>query len=215
MHSCEAFAHQGCKVYATSRNLDTIGDFQHPGIRKLALDVTSDDAIQRVVQGIVESEGRIDIVVNNAGLLGPGMALSPNPIYCIYFDILVYTGPLIDQSSEDVHKLFDTNTFAPLRMAKTVMPLMALQRCGVIVNIGSIVGELLVVPSSAQKCHQNLGFQRYTLEWPLLRLEGCLAKYQRHIINGRQTFQYLCPSCRAWFSQVEHIRQSRSTISAC
>jgi NAD(P)-dependent dehydrogenase (short-subunit alcohol dehydrogenase family) len=72
VHSCEAFAHRGCKVYATSRNVDTIGDFQDTGIQKLALDVTSDDAVQRVVRDIMENEGRIDVVVNNAGLLGPG-----------------------------------------------------------------------------------------------------------------------------------------------
>ena len=70
--SCEAFARRGCKVYATSRNLDTIRDFQEPRIRKLALDVTRADEIQRVVQDIVEWEGKIDVVVNNAGLICPG-----------------------------------------------------------------------------------------------------------------------------------------------
>jgi 1-acylglycerone phosphate reductase len=155
-HSCEEFARRGCKVYATSRNLDTIGDFQDTGIRKLALDVTSDDAVQRVVQDIAESEGKIDVVVNNAGLLCPGMLRSANLIHCTYFDIFVYIGPLIDQSFEDLRRLFDTNTFAALRVAKAVIPLMAKWRSGVIVNIGSVVGEMLVVPSSAQMCHQSL-----------------------------------------------------------
>jgi len=80
IHSCEAFSRQGCKVYATSRNLKTIGDFQDPGIEKLCLDVTSDDAVQRVVQDIMEREGRIDVVVNNAGTMRPGMAYSANSI---------------------------------------------------------------------------------------------------------------------------------------
>jgi NAD(P)-dependent dehydrogenase (short-subunit alcohol dehydrogenase family) len=63
-------------VYASSRRLDTIGDFQDPGIRKVELDVTSEDAIQRVIQQIMESEGQIDVVVNNAGFVCPGIARS-------------------------------------------------------------------------------------------------------------------------------------------
>jgi 1-acylglycerone phosphate reductase len=59
------------------------------------------------------------------------------------FDFGVYgTGPLIDQSLDDVKRIFDTNTHAILRMAKAVIPVMAKRQSGVIVNIGSIVGEL-------------------------------------------------------------------------
>jgi NAD(P)-dependent dehydrogenase (short-subunit alcohol dehydrogenase family) len=63
--------------------LDTIGDFQDPGIQKVELDVTSDDAIQRVIQHIMESEGQIDVVVNNAGLFCPGMGRSIGSIRVI------------------------------------------------------------------------------------------------------------------------------------
>ncbi|GLB35945.1 putative short-chain dehydrogenases reductases (SDR) family protein [Lyophyllum shimeji] len=119
---CNEFARQGCKVYATSRKVESIGDFSFPSVEKLALDVTSDEAVERVVKHIVEVEGKIDVVVNNAGL--------------------AYSGPLIDQAMEDVKANFDTNTFAILRMAKAVIPLMATRRSGVIVNIGSIVGEI-------------------------------------------------------------------------
>lgn len=52
------------------------------------------------------------------------------------------TGPLVDQSLEDVKRVFDTNTYAILRTAKAVIPVMAKRHSGVIVNIGSIVGEL-------------------------------------------------------------------------
>jgi len=83
VHSCEAFSRRGCKVYATSRNLDTIGDFQDPDIQKLSLDVTSDDAVQHVVEAIVEREGRIDVVVNNAGTMCPGVADSANSIHLL------------------------------------------------------------------------------------------------------------------------------------
>ena len=62
--------------------MDTIGDFQDPSIQKFALDVTSDDAIQGVVHGIVEREGKIDVVVNNAGFFCPGMANPINYLFC-------------------------------------------------------------------------------------------------------------------------------------
>jgi len=57
--------------------------------------------------------------------------------------LVLYTGPLIDQPLEVVRNIFDTNTFATLRMAKAVVPLMAKRRSGVIVNVGG--GEPLVL----------------------------------------------------------------------
>ena len=69
---CEQFALRGCKVYATSRNVKTMEGFSDPTIEKLALDVTSDDDVQRVVAHVLEVEGKIDVVVNNAGILAIG-----------------------------------------------------------------------------------------------------------------------------------------------
>ena len=69
---CEQFALRGCKVYATSRNLNTMESFSHPSIETLAMDVRSDEEVQRTISKILEREGRIDVVVNNAGILGIG-----------------------------------------------------------------------------------------------------------------------------------------------
>ncbi|KAG6832539.1 hypothetical protein H0H92_000168 [Tricholoma furcatifolium] len=96
----------------------------YPNVEKLALDVNDDEAVERVVKHIAEAEGKIDIVVNNAGYIN--------------------AGPLIDQTMEDVKANFDTNTFSIIRMAKAVIPIMAQRRSGLIVNIGSIVGEMQV-----------------------------------------------------------------------
>ncbi|KAG7452387.1 oxidoreductase [Guyanagaster necrorhizus] len=120
---CERFAQQGCKVYATSRNVETMQGFKDPnGIEILALDVTSDEDVQRVIQHISDTEGRVDIVVNNAAT--PAI------------------GPLIDQSMEIIKRTYNTNTFSVIRMCKTVIPIMAKRHSGLIVNIGSIVGEI-------------------------------------------------------------------------
>jgi 1-acylglycerone phosphate reductase len=53
--------------------------FTSDNIEKLGLDVTSDNAVERVVQMILDKEGRIDIVVNNAGVLGIGMLVRMFP----------------------------------------------------------------------------------------------------------------------------------------
>jgi 1-acylglycerone phosphate reductase len=57
---------------------------------------------------------------------------------------LPFAGPLIDQSLEHVKQLFDTNTFSVVRICKAVVPFMAKRKSGTIVNIGSIMGNMLV-----------------------------------------------------------------------
>ncbi|PPQ67156.1 hypothetical protein CVT25_005757 [Psilocybe cyanescens] len=119
---CEEFALQGCKVYATSRNTTKIADFSDGNVEKLALDVNSDESIAEVLKYILEKDGKIDVVVNNAGVTSPG--------------------PLVEIPIEQVKDVFDTNTIAILRVCKAVVPIMAKNESGTIVNIGSIVGEI-------------------------------------------------------------------------
>ncbi|KAJ3760556.1 oxidoreductase [Lentinula raphanica] len=118
---CAEFAAQGCQVYATARNPAKMDGFSHPRIAKLPLDVTSDEDIRRVVDEIIVKEGKIDIVVNNAG---SGAA-----------------GALLDQNMDAVRQAFDINTFSILRVCRTVLPVMAKRQTGLFVNIGSVVGD--------------------------------------------------------------------------
>ncbi|KAH9936922.1 oxidoreductase [Amylocystis lapponica] len=118
---CEEFAAQGCKVYATARRLEAMEGFTHEGIVCLKLDVTSDEEVQSVVDHIVAEDGKIDVVVNNAGA------------GC--------TGPLMDIPIERIIKTFDANTFSGVRLAQKAFPHMAARKSGTIVNIGSIMGE--------------------------------------------------------------------------
>lgn len=69
---CEEFARQKCKVYASSRKIETISDFEDKTIEKISLDVTSDESVQNALKHIIDKEGKIDVVVNNAGLISPG-----------------------------------------------------------------------------------------------------------------------------------------------
>ncbi|KAI0800692.1 NAD-P-binding protein [Fomes fomentarius] len=121
---CEAFAAQGCIVYATARKLQAIESLAHANIRHLALDVTSDGNVKEVVQAIIAAEGQIDILVNNAGISN--------------------SGALIDVDIEEFKRIYDTNVFAVIRMAKAVIPHMASRKRGTIVNIGSIGGDISI-----------------------------------------------------------------------
>jgi 1-acylglycerone phosphate reductase len=60
-------------VYATSRRVESITPFADESIERLALDVNSDESVTAVLAHIVAKEGQIDVVVNNAGVIVPGM----------------------------------------------------------------------------------------------------------------------------------------------
>ncbi|KAK7064033.1 NADPH-dependent 1-acyldihydroxyacetone phosphate reductase [Favolaschia claudopus] len=122
---CERFAAEGCRVYATARRLDSMQGLKaHPLVSLQTLDVTMDEDVRRVVDLIVAEAGRIDIVVNNAGISG--------------------LGPLIELPLDNVKSTFDANTYGALRVAQAAFPHMAARRSGLIVNIGSIVSDIAV-----------------------------------------------------------------------
>lgn len=64
---CQEFAANGCKVYATARRVEAMEGFTHEAIEKLRLDVTDDGNIEEAIKSIIDREGRIDVLVNNAG----------------------------------------------------------------------------------------------------------------------------------------------------
>jgi len=96
----------------------------HPLISLQTLDVTVDEDVQRVVNLIVAEAGKIDVVVNNAGIMG--------------------VGPLIEQPLDNVKSTFDANTYGALRVTQAAFPHMATRRSGLVVNIGSIVADIAV-----------------------------------------------------------------------
>ena len=110
----------GYKVYGTSRHGAQAG--QRP-FAMLPLDVTSDESVEAVVSELIRREGRIDLLVNNAGFgLAPAGAE--------------------ESSIEQAKAIFETNFFGLVRMTRAVVPHMRRQGNGRIINIGSVLGFL-------------------------------------------------------------------------
>jgi len=113
-------AQAGYKVYGTSRRGAQGGN---RSVEMLSLDVTSDESVDAAVSEVIRSEGRIDLLVNNAGFsVAPAGAE--------------------ESSMEQARSIFDTNFFGIVRMTRAVVPHMRRQGSGRIINIGSILGFL-------------------------------------------------------------------------
>jgi short-subunit dehydrogenase len=91
-----------------------------PGVEYLACDVTSDEAVQTAVGQVLAKAGRVDLLVNNAGV---GLVAGAE-----------------ESSLVQAKSLFDVNLFGVIRMTKAVLPTMRRQKAGRIVNISSVMG---------------------------------------------------------------------------
>ncbi|MBY0243354.1 MAG: oxidoreductase [Burkholderiaceae bacterium] len=118
--TAEQFAGRGCVVFGTVRNLASAVPL--PGITLLEMDVRDSDSVQRVVAEICGRAGRIDVLVNNAGVN--------------------MTGSVEETSIAEAQLLFETNLFGVMRAIQAVLPQMRQQRSGRIVNVSSVLGFL-------------------------------------------------------------------------
>jgi len=113
-----ALAEAGFQVVGTSRNTSAVTD--RDGVAFLALDVASDESVTAVVQQVIERFGRIDVLVNNAGVGSAGAAE--------------------EISVAQDQRVFNINVFGVIRMTKAVLPYMRGQGHGRIINISSVAG---------------------------------------------------------------------------
>jgi len=118
--TAERLANAGYRVYGTSRRGAQAG--QRP-FAMLSLDVTSDDSVEAAVSEVMRRDGRIDLLVNNAGF---GVAPAGAE----------------ESSLAQARSIFETNFFGLVRMTRAVVPHMRRQGSGRIINIGSVLGFL-------------------------------------------------------------------------
>ncbi len=111
---------KGYVVYGSTRNPQNYPDFD--AFELVQLDVKDVDSIQKAVSYVISKEGRLNVLINNAGM---GI-----------------TGPIEETPHEEILNVFDTNFHGPVHMMKAVLPQMRKQGGGAIVNITSIAGYM-------------------------------------------------------------------------
>lgn len=114
------FLHQkGHKVYGTGRGEPCL----HPnGFQILQMNINKTETVNKAISTLIGKEGRIDVLVNNAGI---GLA-----------------GAVEETSEEDALKVFDTNVIGLHRTCNAVLPIMRKQKQGKIINVGSMAGMI-------------------------------------------------------------------------
>jgi NAD(P)-dependent dehydrogenase (short-subunit alcohol dehydrogenase family) len=116
--AARALAGAGFTVYGTSRK--AIAGETRGGVVFLPLDVTDDESVAGAVREVLHRSGRIDVLVNNAGVGVSGAAE--------------------ESSIEQARALFDTNLFGSIRMTRAVLPHMREQGSGRVINVSSVLG---------------------------------------------------------------------------
>src|SRR5437868_8835715 len=118
--TAQRLATAGYKVYGTSRRGAQGGQ---RSFEMLSLDVTRDESVEAAIEELMRLEGRIDLLVNNAGF---GVAPAGAE----------------ESSLDQARSIFETNFFGVVRMTRAVVPHMRRQGNGRIINIGSVLGFL-------------------------------------------------------------------------
>ncbi|MEO6800213.1 MAG: oxidoreductase [Rhodanobacter sp.] len=144
----EATAHrllaEGHVVYAAARRLERMRGLAAAGARLLSLDLTEDASIVAAVAALQHAEGRLDVLVNNAG-------------YGSY-------GALEDVPLGEGRRQFEVNLFGLARLIQLTTPMMRAQGSGTIVNITSIGGKM----------HEPLGSWYHATKFAVEGLSDCL-----------------------------------------
>lgn len=112
----------GFTVYAAARRTAHMAALNASGIKTISLDITDDASVTAAVDHIIDAEGRIDALINNAG-------------YGSY-------GALEDTPLSEAQAQFDVNVFGLARLSQLVLPHMRAQGNGTIVNVSSMGGRL-------------------------------------------------------------------------
>lgn len=130
---------KGYRVFGTSRQpiAPTLDGFE-----MLQLDVTDNQSVRACVDTVLERAGRLDVLVNNAGV-----------------DMM---GAIEETSIEDAQWIFDTNFFGVMRMTQAVLPHMRSRNSGQLINISSALG-LAAWPFETLYCASKYALEGYTL----------------------------------------------------
>lgn len=118
----QALLGEGMVVYAVARRVDQMSELRRLGAITLAMDITVEQDIQRVVAHIKKDHGAVDVLLNNAG-------------FGLY-------GAVEDTEINEARYQFEVNLFGLARLTQSLLPEMRGQRKGTIINISSVGGKV-------------------------------------------------------------------------
>lgn len=132
--TAQELAAGGHVVYATMRNVDTtnreardevLASAERTGhqLRVVEIDVTCSESVNRGIDSIVKEAGRVDVVVNNAGVMNVGVSEA--------------------YSLEAVRRQFDVNLYGAVRINRAVLPQMRQRRSGLLIQLSSLAGRIV------------------------------------------------------------------------
>ena len=120
--TAQALIQQGHTVYAVARRIDQMEDLKKLGGYPIQMDVTQEKEIQNVVDTIIQKEGKIDVLWNNAG-------------YGLY-------GAVEDIPVDEARSQFEVNLFGLASITQKVIPFMRQAKSGTIINTSSMGGKM-------------------------------------------------------------------------
>lgn len=115
-------AKQGHHVYGAGRRIDKLKELENIGAKRIQMDVTNAESMKMAVESVIKQEGKIDVLVNNAG-------------YGSF-------GAVEDVTIEEAKRQFEVNLFGLAKLTKLVLPHMRKQNYGRIINTSSMGGRL-------------------------------------------------------------------------
>ena len=123
--AAQTLARQGHRVYAAARRVDRMEPLKADGVVPIGMDVTDETSLQDGVGAVLAAEGRIDVLVNNAGY--------------------GYFGAIENVPLEEARRQLEVNVFGLARLCQLVLPAMREQGSGRIVNISSVAGKAVLL----------------------------------------------------------------------
>lgn len=115
-------AQQGHKVYGAARRMDKMLTLKEFGVVPIQMDVTEEASMSAGVNAVIQAEGRLDVLINNAGY--------------------GYLGAVENVTLDEARRQLDVNIFGLARLTQLVLPTMRKQGSGRIINVASIAGKM-------------------------------------------------------------------------
>ena len=122
--TAQTLARQGHRVYAAARRVELMEPLKDFGVHVLQLDVTDETSMNRCVEAVIQAEGKIDVLINNAGY--------------------GFFGAIENVPMEEARRQLEVNVFGLARLTQLVLPQMRKQGSGRIINTSSIAGKMVV-----------------------------------------------------------------------